>query len=66
MQLIFCRNVIIYFNSELQSRALKLFNDSLCCNGFLCLGTKENILFSEVADNFKVIGRDEKIYKKKF
>jgi chemotaxis protein methyltransferase CheR len=65
MQLIFCRNVIIYFNQELQNRVLKLFYDSLCTNGFLCLGTKEDIMFSEVAGNFKVIGKHEKIYQKK-
>ena len=65
MQIIFCRNVIIYFTRELQNRVLKLFHDSLCSNGFLCLGTKEDIRFSDVRDHFKVIGKDEKIYQKK-
>ena len=63
-QLIFCRNVLIYFNKDLQNRVLKLFDDSLELNGFLALGTKENIRFSTVAPNYKpIIGR-EKIWRK--
>ena len=63
-QLIFCRNVLIYFNKDLQNRVLKLFDDSLELNGFLALGTKENIRFSSVAPNYKpIIGR-EKIWRK--
>jgi chemotaxis protein methyltransferase CheR len=63
-QLIFCRNVLIYFNKDLQNRVLKLFDDSLELNGFLALGTKESIRFSTVAQNYKpIIGR-EKIWRK--
>ncbi|RYG24785.1 MAG: protein-glutamate O-methyltransferase CheR, partial [Chitinophagaceae bacterium] len=63
-QLIFCRNVLIYFNKDLQNRVLKLFDDSLDLNGFLALGTKENIRFSTIASNYKpIIGR-EKIWRK--
>lgn len=63
-QLIFCRNVLIYFNKDLQNRVLKLFDDSLELNGFLALGTKENIRFSTIANDYKpVIGR-EKIWRK--
>ncbi|MCG2617175.1 protein-glutamate O-methyltransferase CheR [Terrimonas sp. NA20] len=63
-QLIFCRNVLIYFNKDLQNRVLKLFDDSLEFNGFLALGTKENIRFSSIAPNYKqIIGR-EKIWRK--
>lgn len=65
MNIIFCRNVIIYFNRELQNRVLQLFYDSLCPGGFLCLGTKENLKFSEVADSFEVVSEKEKIYRKK-
>ncbi len=43
MDLIFCRNVLIYFNRELQDRVFKLFSDSLCQGGVLCLGSKETI-----------------------
>lgn len=65
MNVIFCRNVLIYFDRELQNRVLKLFYDSLCPGGFLCLGSKESIKFTEVADDFELIARREKIYRKK-
>ena len=65
MNVIFCRNVLIYFNRELQNRVLKLFADSLLPGGFLCLGSKENLKFSEVAHQFEVVADREKIYRKK-
>lgn len=65
MNLINCRNVLIYFNKELQNRVLGLFYDSLCRNGFLCLGRKESLKFSEYADKFELVVPAEKIYRKK-
>ncbi len=65
MNLIFCRNVLIYFNKTLQDRVLKLFYDSLCPGGYLCLGSKESLKFSGMADKFEVISPKEKIYRKK-
>lgn len=65
MNVIFCRNVLIYFNRDLQNRVLQLFYDSLCPGGFLCLGSKENIRFSNLADKFEVVAEREKIYRKK-
>lgn len=65
MNLIFCRNVLIYFNKDLQNRVLKLFHDSLCRYGILCLGSKENIRFSTCAEDFEPLVSDEKIYRKK-
>ena len=65
MNLIFCRNVLIYFNKELQDRVLQLFYDSLRNNGFLCLGEKETIDFSPLANAFTPIDRKRKIYQKK-
>jgi len=64
MHLIFCRNVLIYFNRELQDRALGLFAESLTHGGFLCLGSKESIRFSQVQSCFKNIDDHAKIYKK--
>jgi len=63
--LIICRNVLIYFNKDLQNRVITLFNDSLVNGGFLGLGSKETLQFSNQVNNFDVINRDEKIYKKK-
>lgn len=65
MNLIICRNVLIYFNKELQDRVLQLFCDSLLPGGFLCLGSKESLKYSSVMSEFEVIGEREKIYRKK-
>ncbi len=65
VHVIICRNVLIYFNKDLQNRVLKLFFDSLIKGGFLGLGSKENIMFTEMADSFMVVDTSEKIYKKK-
>lgn len=65
MQLISCRNVLIYFDRPLQDRALRLFNDSLGRKGFLGLGAKESLRFSDVAPSFDDFSRDERIYQKR-
>ncbi|MBD3586764.1 protein-glutamate O-methyltransferase CheR [Salinimonas sp. HHU 13199] len=64
MQLIVCKNVLIYFDQHLQHRVLKLFTDSLCRNGFLCLGKHESLLLSPILDQFELIDSEQKIYKK--
>jgi chemotaxis protein methyltransferase CheR len=64
MNMIMCRNVLIYFNKELQNKVLNLLCESLVHGGFLCLGNKESLLFSEVENKFSVIDKKEKIYKK--
>ena len=61
--LIMCRNVLIYFDKNLQDRALQLFDNSLAFLGYLALGTKETIKFSTVQDRFQQLNR-EKIWKK--
>lgn len=63
-QIISCRNVLIYFNAELQERVLKLFYDSLCPLGFLCLGSKETLRNDELIRKFKVIDKEQNIYQK--
>lgn len=65
MQVILCRNVIIYFNRELQSRVFQLFHDSLDIGGTLCLGNKESLRFSSCADQFDVIDKAQRIYRKR-
>ena len=65
MHLILCRNVMIYFSKPLQDRVLRLFSDSLVPNGFLCLGSKENLAFSEVSDHFIPVDEKLRIYQKK-
>ncbi|GAK87602.1 methylase of chemotaxis methyl-accepting protein [Vibrio ponticus] len=65
MNVIFCRNVLIYFNRELQNKVFQLFYDSLVPGGFLCLGSKESLRFSDLADQFELVCEREKIYRKK-
>jgi chemotaxis protein methyltransferase CheR len=63
-QLIMCRNVMIYFNKELQDRVLTLFDDSLVKLGFLTLGAKESLKFSTTSDRYKQLENKEKIWRK--
>lgn len=65
MNLIMCRNVLIYFDRDLQNRVFKLFRDSLCEGGFLCLGSKESIRLSTHSHIFNDVVKEEKIYQKK-
>ena len=53
VQVVSCRNVLIYFDRSLQDRALGLMKDSLCRRGFLGLGSKESLMFSEHAAAFR-------------
>lgn len=61
--LILCRNVLIYFDKDLQERALTLFDDSLAKLGYLALGTKETIKFSHLKSRFQQFEK-EKIWRK--
>lgn len=63
-QIIFCRNVLIYFDKHLQDRVLTLFDDSLEKLGFLVLGTKENLRFSPIAARYRQIDNKQKIWRK--
>ena len=63
-QMVSCRNVMIYFDRPLQDRAVGLFRDSLTRRGFLGLGSKETLRFSEHAGSFTEFVREEKIYQR--
>jgi chemotaxis protein methyltransferase CheR len=63
-QLISCRNVFIYFETQLQEKILGLFYESLSPLGFLCLGSKENIRSDIFKKKFKEINQKENIYQK--
>jgi chemotaxis protein methyltransferase CheR len=65
MHLISCRNVLIYFDRTAQDRALGLFKDSLARKGFLGLGSKESLRFSQQAGSFADFLREEKIYQRR-
>jgi chemotaxis protein methyltransferase CheR len=65
VQLVSCRNVLIYFNRALQDRAFGLFQEALCRSGFLGIGSKESLRFSSYADSFIEFARNEKIFQKR-
>ncbi|HWH71051.1 MAG TPA: CheR family methyltransferase [Candidatus Sulfotelmatobacter sp.] len=62
-QMIFCRNVLIYFDKNLQDKVLQLFDESLEKLGFLVLGSKENIRFHTLAPKYVQLDK-EKIWRK--
>jgi len=61
--LILCRNVLIYFDKDLQERALTLFDGSLANLGYLALGSKETMKFAGINSKFKQLNK-EKIWRK--
>lgn len=65
MQFVSCRNVLIYFNRELQDRAVGLFRDALCRRGFLGIGAKESLQFSPHGDAFVEVVRDARLFQKR-
>lgn len=62
--LVLCRNVLIYFQKNLQERVLGLFQESLIWQGFLCLGSKESIKYASCSDAFKALSESNRIYQK--
>jgi chemotaxis protein methyltransferase CheR len=64
MHLVFCRNVMIYFERELQNRVLGVFTESLVHNGFLCLGTNEDILFSDDRYSYRSVDEPARIFQR--
>ena len=65
VQLILCRNVLIYFNDSLQDRVLRLFRDSLVNKGFLCLGSKESLSNTSVGGDFQAFDAAARIYRRR-
>ena len=65
VQMVSCRNVMIYFDRTFQDRAVGLFKDALPRKGFLGIGSKESLRFSEHAGAFAEFDRAEKIYQRR-
>jgi chemotaxis protein methyltransferase CheR len=63
-QFILCRNVLIYFNQHLQNQVINLFYQSLSNAGFLGLGSKETLLFTDKKEYFKEVDEKENLYMK--
>ncbi|RFM26523.1 CheR family methyltransferase [Deminuibacter soli] len=64
-QLVCCRNVLIYFNKTLQNHVFHLFYNSLPPMGYLALGMKESLLFTDLRDKFETVDATAKIFKRK-
>ena len=64
VNLIFCRNVLIYFDKFLQNKVLHLFSNSLARRGFLCLGSKESLAFTDLENSFETVDEKLRIYRK--
>lgn len=61
---IFCRNVMIYFNKSLQNRVHKLLYNSLKTDGILGLGTAESVQFTAFEDYYEELDGKMKLFKK--
>lgn len=62
--LILCRNVMIYFNQTLQNEVLIKLHESLFKYGYLAIGSKESLIWCDIANKFIAVNNEEKIYKK--
>ena len=61
---IFCRNVMIYFDGQLQNRVHRLFYESLSPGGVFVLGNREGIRFTTHANDYEELDASERIYLK--
>lgn len=66
VHLILCRNVLIYFDKNLQNKVHTLFYNSLINGGILCLGSKEGLRFTELYDQYTELDSKQRIFKKKY
>jgi len=66
VHLILCRNVLIYFDKNLQNKVQHLFYNSLINGGILCLGSKENLSSTDVFDNYTELDKKQRVFKKRY
>ena len=66
VNLILCRNVLIYFERDLQNKVQNLFYNSLINGGILCLGSKESLRFTDVHEKYTDFDNKQRIFKKKY
>jgi chemotaxis protein methyltransferase CheR len=62
--IIICRNVMIYFNKKLQNQVHHLFYESLFYSGYLGLGNREEVRFTDYAEYYEVLHSGEKLFRK--
>jgi chemotaxis protein methyltransferase CheR len=66
VHLILCRNVLIYFDKDLQNKVQRLFYNSLINGGILCLGSKEGLRFTNFYEAYIELDKKQRIFKKKY
>ena len=66
MNLILCRNVLIYFKPPLKTRVLGLLDTSLAAGGFLALGLKESLETTPLQRGFEEVAPRSRIYRKRY
>ena len=66
VHMILCRNVLIYFDKDLQNKVQKTFCDSLINGGILCLGSKESLRFTDYSEKYTATDKKQRIFKKKY
>ena len=66
VHMVLCRNVLIYFDKNLQNKVQKLFYNSLINGGILCLGSKESLRFTDLYEKYTELDKNQRIFKKKY
>ncbi|GFO56906.1 chemotaxis protein CheR [Geomonas sp. Red276] len=66
MQLVLCRNVLIYFKRQLKGRVLSLLDSCVPPGGFLCLGTKETLEGYPQGPHYLEVEPQTRIYRKRY
>jgi chemotaxis protein methyltransferase CheR len=66
MNMVLCRNVMIYFKPALKERCLRLFDNSLLAGGFLCLGLKETLERRKMGERYEELAQGSRIYRKRY
>ncbi|HEX8989421.1 MAG TPA: protein-glutamate O-methyltransferase CheR [Rhodocyclaceae bacterium] len=66
MNMVLCRNVMIYFKPALKERCLRLFDNSLLAGGFLCLGLKETLERRKMGERYEELAPGSRVYRKRY
>jgi chemotaxis protein methyltransferase CheR len=61
---VWCRNVLVYFDKPLQNRVYELLDASLGRFGYLGLGERETLSFTPIAERYETLAPQEKLYRK--
>lgn len=61
LDLVSCRNLLIYFGADIQNQVIPTFHYALKPNGYLFLGTAENV--SQFSDLFSPIDKKNRVFQ---